>query len=175
VDTHPAEAYNSRTPVLHLHGRVGWYTTPEGQPVAVDPNASYNPSLGTPALLLPDPNKVYDDLVTQTIWHHFAVALGQATHVLVLGHSLNDTQILRALGRVTDHQLAIALYAPEGAGIWQWAEDEAALLQKIGRTPHIIPMDFGPQPCVDPVRLQHFLGGGAPPSNESGVVARLPV
>jgi hypothetical protein len=164
----------TRTPVLHLHGRVDWYTTDEGQLVAVDPNAPFNPSLGTPALLLPDPDKVYDDFVTQTIWRHFEVALGQATHVLVLGHSLNDTQLLRALTRVTDQQLAIALHAPEGAGLSQWRKDEAALLQKIGRTPHIIPMDFGPRPCADPVRLQHFLGGGTPPSNATSAVTALP-
>jgi hypothetical protein len=51
-----AEADLDTVPVLHLHGAVGWYRTRRG--IEIHPaDQPYNPALGQPALLMPDPGK----------------------------------------------------------------------------------------------------------------------
>ena len=79
------------TAVLHLHGKVGLYTQADGS-VRVEPDSDpFNESAGTPTVVLPDPEK--DPMLQSAIralWTEFDNALGQATHVLVLGHSLHD-------------------------------------------------------------------------------------
>jgi hypothetical protein len=41
--------------VLHLHGAVGWYANDEGEILGHYPDQPFNPTLGTPAILPPDP------------------------------------------------------------------------------------------------------------------------
>lgn len=48
--------------------------------------------------MLPDPDKVYDqDDIIIALWQQFGEALARAKRVFVLGHSLNDRYLLRAL------------------------------------------------------------------------------
>lgn len=46
-----------RTPVIHLHGKVGWYTLPDGSVRVESDGAPFNPGSGTPTVLMPDPDK----------------------------------------------------------------------------------------------------------------------
>lgn len=84
-------------PVLHLHGRVGWYRHGDGRVYATTVTR-HQEGFGIPIVMLPDPDKVYDqDDVINSLWQQFAEALARAKRVLVLGHSLNDSFLLRAL------------------------------------------------------------------------------
>lgn len=83
-------------PVLHLHGRVGWYRG-DGRVYAANV-VKHQEGFGIPLVMLPDPEKVYDqDDVIIALWREFSAALARAKRVLVLGHSLNDQYLLRAL------------------------------------------------------------------------------
>jgi hypothetical protein len=83
-------------PVLHLHGRVGWYRR-DGRAYAANV-VKHQEGFGTPVVMLPDPEKVYDqDDIIIALWREFSTALVRAKRVLVLGHSLNDQYLLRAL------------------------------------------------------------------------------
>lgn len=83
-------------PVLHLHGRVGWYRR-DGRVYGAD-IVKHQEGYGIPLVMLPDPEKVYDqDDVIIALWREFTAALARAKRVLVLGHSLNDQYLLRAL------------------------------------------------------------------------------
>src|ERR1019366_2862692 len=58
-----------RVPVMHLHGRVGWYRGPDGRARAHSPSYPFNSDEGDPALLLPDPRKDYsEDEPVNGIW-----------------------------------------------------------------------------------------------------------
>lgn len=163
----------ARHPVLYLHGRVGWYRDASGDLVAADVRAPFNGDYGSPALLLPDPNKVYDDSDTVKMWSLFERLMGQAQRVLVVGHSLHDRVLLQVLRLVSDQHLAVTVYAPEGAGRTQWDASAEELMARIGRRPHLIPMDFGPELAVDQRRLQAFAEGKAPEHNSSSIIARV--
>jgi hypothetical protein len=84
-------------PVLHLHGAVGWYLREDGTIARELADRRYNPTLGVPAILPPDPNKdPMNDATVQAIWQEFTKAVQEASHILVLGHSLHDRPIERA-------------------------------------------------------------------------------
>jgi hypothetical protein len=88
----------NQTPFLHLHGAVGWY---ERDGVVIDhyANLPYNATLGSPVVLYPDPEKdPTSDAIVSQLWHEFYAALDLADHVLLLGHSLHDPALIRALG-----------------------------------------------------------------------------
>ena len=60
------------SPVLHLHGRVGWFRRPDGRVVSV-PGHTYNASTGVPIVMLPDLEKDYaTDSIINTLWGEFA-------------------------------------------------------------------------------------------------------
>jgi hypothetical protein len=83
-------------PVLHLHGRVGWYRR-DGRVFAANV-IKHQEGFGIPVVMLPDPQKVYDqDDIIIALWREFSTALARAKRVFVLGHSLNDQYMLRAL------------------------------------------------------------------------------
>jgi hypothetical protein len=87
-------------PVLHLHGAVGWYLREDGTIAQELADRQYNPTLGVPAILPPDPNKdPMNDATVQAIWQEFTKAVQEATHILVLGHSLHDNPIVQAFKR----------------------------------------------------------------------------
>jgi len=87
-------------PVLHLHGAVGWYARDDGTIVRQFPDQPYNPTLGRPAILPPDPNKdPSSNAYVQAIWREFNDAVAGSSHILVLGHSLHDEAVVRELKR----------------------------------------------------------------------------
>ena len=138
-------------PLLHLHGRIGWYRRSAregGQAIAVS-NDTYQPGFGTPIVMLPDPNKVYDSYpVINTIWTQFGDALSRARRVLVLGHSLNDDQIVDAIAAQADPEsVAVTAYAHPNDGQRLNAEDDPVPSIARYRLPHatVIPIRFGEQ------------------------------
>lgn len=86
-------------PVLHLHGRVGWYRRRDNAgnvtSVYATTNTQHQEGFGIPVVMLPDPNKAYDgDDIISALWRQFREALQRAKSVLVLGHSLNDQALV---------------------------------------------------------------------------------
>ncbi len=84
-------------PVLHLHGRVGWFRR-SGVGLRSIPVQRYDANIGTPVAMLPDLEKTYDgDPTIETLWRELANALSRAKRVLVLGHSLHDQALVQTL------------------------------------------------------------------------------
>jgi hypothetical protein len=87
-------------PVLHLHGRLGWYRRPASETVYSTDTRRHDPNFGLPVLVLPDPQKSYaGDSAITSLWEQLEEALRRAKRVLILGHSLNDTKLLDAIRR----------------------------------------------------------------------------
>jgi hypothetical protein len=87
-------------PVLHLHGRLGWYRRLDGigDDVYATTATKHQPGFGVPIVMLPDPNKAYgSDPVINSLWLQFAEVLRRAKCVFVLGHSLHDDALVDAL------------------------------------------------------------------------------
>jgi SIR2-like domain len=83
-------------PVLHLHGRVGWFQR-DGAAYSTQVT-KYERASGTPIIMLPDLDKVYENVgIISPLWQQFEEALSRARRVFVLGHSLNDRALVRAL------------------------------------------------------------------------------
>jgi hypothetical protein len=133
-------------PVLHLHGRVGWYRR-DGQVHAANV-VKHQQGFGVPVVMLPDPDKIYDqDDVIIAIWREFSEALSRAKRVLVLGHSLHDRYLVRTLVQHVDplERLAVTVLAdqtdPERPDE-SVASFPAKVAQLLGNAA-IIPMRFG--------------------------------
>jgi hypothetical protein len=137
------------TPVLHLHGAVGWYDK-DGAVEDHYADQPYNPSLGSPVVLYPDPEKdPTSDAIVSQLWTEFRQALSEADHVLVLGHSLHDPALVRSLkDTARDKKVAITHHSPEGANR---ARD---------LIPECIPIktDFGPKLDIDRSGVAAFRG-----------------
>jgi hypothetical protein len=89
----------SEVPVLHLHGAVGWYREADGRVAQHAADQPYNPSLGSPVFLPPDPSKdPSNDAAVAMLWAELEAAINGSTHVLVLGHSLHDRALVAVLG-----------------------------------------------------------------------------
>ena len=87
-----------RPALLHLHGAVGWYREEDGSVVGHPKDRGLNESLGRPAVLYPDPDKDPAEGATRDLWQVLrGDTVGEATHVLVLGHSLHDPPLLRLI------------------------------------------------------------------------------
>jgi hypothetical protein len=88
-------------PVLHLHGAVGWYEK-KGQVLEHHQHLPFEHSNGRPVVLYPDPEKdpTRDSLV-HALWDEFKAALRDATHVLVIGHSLHDPALVGRLAEAS--------------------------------------------------------------------------
>lgn len=163
----------NRTPVLYLHGRVGWYQGGEGI-IATNPDAPFDAALGSPALLLPDPAKSYDDDVPRAIWEQFEATLTDADRVLVIGHSLNDTALVQALKRVAPSKLAVTIYAEPGWEMRHWQTDQDRVLALFEEgAPHVIPMHFGPDVSAERTRFGDFVKGNGASHNNSSTVTLL--
>jgi hypothetical protein len=133
----------SRSPVLHLHGKVGWYRQADGTVESRDVT-QHDAGHGVPVVMLPDPEKTYaSDAVLALLWAQFEAALGKAKRTLVLGHSLNDALLVKALKEHIAHQwrLGITLLANE-QGEFDPAELDA-LKALFGDGPKYIPLHFG--------------------------------
>jgi hypothetical protein len=134
-------------PVLHLHGRVGWFRRPDGQVYASEVTR-HQAGFGIPLVMLPDPDKVYDqDDVIIAMWREFSEALARAKRVFVLGHSLNDQFLLRALRQNVQplDRMAVSVLADE---FDHKRTDQSAvpliakIANQLGNAAHI-PMRFG--------------------------------
>jgi hypothetical protein len=99
-------------PVLHLHGRVGWFRR-SGVGLRSIPVQRYDANIGTPVAMLPDLEKAYDgDPTIETLWRELADALVRAKRVLVLGHSLHDEALVQTLrdNLASPELLAVTVY-----------------------------------------------------------------
>jgi hypothetical protein len=139
--------HGGQQPVLHLHGAVGWYREPDGKILKHYPDLPYNPTLGAPVILPPDPNKdpVTDSSVS-LLWDRFRTALRGATHILVIGHSLNDAPLVRVLREaMANATLAVTYFSTEPSG----EAAEAARDRIKNRFPTgkfmVMPMSFEPE------------------------------
>ncbi len=84
-------------PVLHLHGKVGWFRR-DGRPRSTVPNERFEPVAGPPIVMLPDLEKDYAaDPIIESLWRQFEDALRRARRVFILGHSLHDEALIEAL------------------------------------------------------------------------------
>ncbi len=75
------------------------------------PAPAYNPTLGAPVVLYPDPDKdPTSDAAVEMLWREFRLALERADRVLVVGHSLNDPALVRELNAVpSDTRIAVTV------------------------------------------------------------------
>jgi hypothetical protein len=136
-------------PVLHIHGRVGWYRRLDGlEPELYStPATRHQDGFGVPIVMLPDPNKVYEDPVIASLWSQFVAALDRAKRVVVLGHSLNDALLVDAIAeRVPDKQIALCLLGkPDEPSVIE--EGAASPLIELARrrfpSAALIPLRFG--------------------------------
>jgi hypothetical protein len=136
------------TPVLHLHGAVGWY---EREGAVFDHNADqpFNETLGTPVVLYPDPEKdPTNDATVNSLWTEFDLGLRGADHVLVLGHSLHDPALIRVLRAAKPRKLAVTIFDDEDRG----------RVQKILPGSIAMKMDFGPDLDVERSAVAAFRG-----------------
>jgi hypothetical protein len=96
--------------------------------------------------MLPDPEKGYsgDDVLTM-MWSQFEAALRRARRVLVLGHSLSDVLITKALhDHVSPDRLGIVVFGDGRGGV----DPSAAEFQtRVGKTfpgSALMAVRFGP-------------------------------
>lgn len=101
---------DGKTPVIHLHGAVGWYEK-DGAVAEMHADLPYNPSLGTPVVLYPDPDKdPTSDATVSQLWIEFDAAVDVAETILVIGHSLHDPALVRALNRLNGKKPIVVSY-----------------------------------------------------------------
>ncbi len=98
--------------------------------------------------MLPDPDKVYDkDDVIIAMWREFSEALARARRVFILGHSLNDQHLLRALVQNVQplDRIAVSVLADEQdhAQPDRSAGPVVAKITQVLGNAAIIPMRFG--------------------------------
>ena len=138
------------TPILHLHGRVGWYRRPGGVVYATN-TSCHQDGFGTPIVMLPDPNKVYDgDDIINTLWHTFLAALERAKRVFVLGHSLNDTALVEALQQRVEplSRIGVGLLADDNGGFDPSAGPLLEKVREVLPQAGIIPVRFEEAPVI---------------------------
>jgi len=153
------------TPVLHLHGRVGWYRR-AGEDNHV--YAQWSPQYGRhnseiPVVMLPDPKKTYDgDDVINTLWGQFTEALSRAKLVFVLGHSLNDKRLVETLAKYVYpiDRVIVGLLA-KGDNTDKFHESVGSLvfdlIAKQFPTAALIPMRFQEQPQFPTEKISELL------------------
>ncbi len=143
------ETVGRGTPVLHLHGGVGWFQQ-DGQEPTIINTKQYDASWGTPIVMLPSIDKDYQAFpIIDVIWQELTRALRRARRVLVLGHSMNDQSLLQAL---IEHvqpydRIAITVLPDQGTT----ASIESALRRLNGAT--ALPLRFESSPAVAQVQL----------------------
>jgi hypothetical protein len=138
-------------PVIHLHGRVGWFRRREGRAVSsLVQNYAAGNAPGVPIVMLPDLDKDYDtDPVISSLWQQFGEALSRARRVLVLGHSLHDEALIeRIRGNVDPPERVGVTYLPN-------ADDSKYMVELVrerlpGAAP--LPAQFGADTGVEGIR-----------------------
>jgi hypothetical protein len=100
----------SKTPVIHLHGAVGWYEN-DGAVNDFYADLGFNSTLGTPVVLYPDPAKdPTNDAVVSDLWNEFHTAIAIADRILVIGHSLHDPALVEALREASSKVPTVITY-----------------------------------------------------------------
>lgn len=136
-------------PVLHLHGAVGWYEK-DGQVYDRLGDLPFNPTLGTPVVLYPDPEKdPTSDAAVEMLWREFRTALNRANRVLVLGHSLNDAALVREI-RSLPEATKVGVTVLEGTDD-EWVRDKVP-------DASVIPATFGPDLRISGAAMKAFAG-----------------
>jgi SIR2-like domain len=131
------------TPVLHIHGAVGWYER-DGQVWEHPPTADYDPSLGHPVVLYPDPDKdPTSNENVAAIWTEFRAAVAAADYVVVVGHSLRDKPLTKVLREIRDKPMVVGV-CPEPGRYEAPAEAERVRQLVGGNNVGVIPLRFGP-------------------------------
>lgn len=143
-------ASDGKIPVLHLHGAVGWYER-EGSVIEHYADQPFNPTLGAPAVLYPDPLKdPTSNATVQSLWDEFDRALDNASHVLVIGHSLHDPaleQRLNSMAKGARVGICAHLESGGGTGSKAFKEKEQHIHAKVHRAT-VFPSHFAPDPRV---------------------------
>jgi hypothetical protein len=153
------------TPVLHLHGRVGWYRR-DGD-VYCARTSKHSKEYGVPVVMYPDLKKSYeDDPVIATMWSQFEQALQRAKRVFVLGHSLHDPKLVATIATSLDdfERLAVSTYAPpEQTAVAREAASyvEKVVSEQLGNARRI-PMVFGTDPQAGHEMISAWLGQTRP-------------
>jgi len=163
---HLLEGMPRTVPVLHLHGKVGWLRRVNGPTVDPEPYFTktqvFDRNYGVPIIMLPDPQKTYagEDVLT-ALWAQFETALRRAKRVLVLGHSLADTLLVKALADNVNQpfsRLAITYFAGQQQGMAQAQASLQDLVQnRFGGQAAMIPMHFGIEPSVGALELDQWM------------------
>jgi hypothetical protein len=128
-------------PVLHLHGRIGWFRRQDGR-IYGSSGTHYDPGFGAPIVMLPDPQKDYgSDAVIQSIWLQFEEVLSRAKRVFILGHSLNDQALIDALKRHVQPslRLAVSVFADSFGA----ARDDVMRKIETELNATVVPLSFG--------------------------------
>jgi hypothetical protein len=151
--------------LLYLHGAVGWYR--RGNRITSQAaDAPYNSSLGDPAVLYPGPDKDMGRFETVELWREFEAAVGDATHILVVGHALNDRHLVAAL-KEAGGRVAVTVYPLDDDGVFMdprkvtELEQTALVLQRLPEA-HIIGWDFGPNFSVELSCVEAWRDGAKP-------------
>ena len=144
------EGLGGKTPVLHLHGAVGWYEK-DGAVVEHHADQPYNPSLGTPVVLYPDPEKdPTNDAIVSQLWAEFHKAVEVADAIVVIGHSLHDPALARALSAIPSSKpVLVSFFSGDDA---DWIESQVPGAGRFG-------LDFAPGRRLKTLILQgleHF-------------------
>lgn len=141
--------HHGRTPVIHLHGAVGWYDFRD-HVFREDATYFHDPGKGAALFLPPDPDKDPMQLIPiRSLWEQFFKALDGCTHVLVLGHSLNDRPIVEAIREHAYHaQIAITHHGPDSLPYDTYGpgRDERFPASDVWK----LPIDFGPTVALGP-------------------------
>jgi hypothetical protein len=136
------------TPVIHLHGAVGWYEK-DGQVRDHMADQPYLENLGSPVVLYPDPGKdPTNDATVSGLWSQFRAALDQADHVFVLGHSLHDPALVGAIAAAKPRKLAVTVFN----------DDEVARVEQLLPGAIVVRTDFGPELDIDRAAVAGFRG-----------------
>lgn len=140
--------YRAVPSVLYLHGAVGWYQSPSGEIVAHPASEDFRPEIGRPAVLYPSHKKIVENSAVKDIWTEFDNALAKATHVLVLGHGLADSHLVRRL-RALSKPLMVMTHTKQ----------DIAKLEEMLPNAHRTRVDFGPEVNLHTRTLREWIKG----------------
>jgi hypothetical protein len=142
-------------PAIHLHGAVGWYER-DGNVGEYHADLDYNPSLGSPVVLYPDPDKdPTHDATVNLLWAEFQAAVDEVDSILVVGHSLHDPALVRVLKDAAGSKPVVITYLNP--------EDRNAVLVTVPGAA-AVPMDFGPELATDSSNLLKIVETGRAPA-----------
>lgn len=140
---------------IHLHGAVGWYEQ-AGKVVEHHADLEYNPSLGTPVVLYPDPEKdPMRDAAVSLLWAEFQAAVDSVDSILVVGHSMHDPALVRSLREASQSKPVVVTY---------FNPDDRNEIKRLIPKAAAVPMNFGPDLETDDSRLLQIVKTGRAPA-----------